>query len=84
MLLSSSSNGNSPHTIAYKLMPRLQISILVPSYFFPVSISGAAYKGEPHAFSNNLPFSNFVLRPKSDNLASPYSLSKIFSGFISL
>ena len=38
---SSSSNGSSPTSSAYRMMPRLHTSTFSPAYFSPFSISGA-------------------------------------------
>ena len=53
ILLFSPSNGRYPQTIAYKIIPQHQTSVLNPSYGNPFIISGAAYEGEPHFVFNN-------------------------------
>ena len=40
--LSLTSKGKKPHNTAYKTIPELQISISIPLYFLPNTISGAA------------------------------------------
>ena len=42
VLLSAPSNGRYPLSIANRIIPQHQISLLNPSYFVPLNISGAA------------------------------------------
>lgn len=45
---SFSTNGKPPTTIEYKTTPKAHASVFLPSYFFPMINSGAAYASEPH------------------------------------
>lgn len=61
------SKGSAPHTRTYRTTPKLQMSVLGPSYSRPWNTSGAAYGGEPHHVVSGVPSVNVLLKPKSAN-----------------
>lgn len=72
-------NGSLPESEAYRITPSDHTSTVGPTYFVPVTISGAAYLGEPQNVSRRRVLSYRLLRPKSMILGSLLSSRSMFS-----
>jgi len=73
-----------PLIIVYNKTPRAHISLGGPQYSILFTISGAMYEGVPQNILYFYVFDIQVENPKSINLGTLLSSSKMFSNLISL